>query len=94
MTPAGAELTRVPDGSAAHEAAVRTGWVIDVANPARWLTTCGATPQQHAQVAARNFMAMTEPQREFTARDRCGNHARWNEIAIAPTLDSTLRPLS
>ena len=91
MTPAGAELTRVPDGSAAHEAAVRTGWMIDVANPARWLTTCGATPQQHAQVAARNFMAMTEPQREFTARDRCGNHARWNEIAIAPTLDSTLR---
>ncbi|MGH3510999.1 MAG: S41 family peptidase [Pseudonocardiaceae bacterium] len=49
------------------------------------------TPQQHAQVAACNFMAMTGPQREFIARDHCGNHTRWNEIAIAPTLDSTLR---
>ncbi|MDT7718178.1 MAG: carboxyl-terminal processing protease, partial [Pseudonocardiales bacterium] len=91
MTPAGAELTRVPCGSAAHEAAVRTGWIIDVADPARWLTTSGATPQQHAQVAARNFMSMTEPQREFTARDCHGNRARWNETTIAPTLHDTLR---
>jgi carboxyl-terminal processing protease len=91
MTPAGAELTRVPCGSAAHEAPVRTGWIIDVADPARWLTTSGATPQQHAQVAARNFMSMTEPQREFTARDCHGNRARWNETTIAPTLHDTLR---
>ncbi len=91
MTPAGAELTRVPCGSAAHEAAVRTGWVIDVVDPERWLATCGATPQQHAQVAARNFMAMTEPRREFTAHNRHGHQARWTETMVAPTLQSTLR---
>jgi C-terminal processing protease CtpA/Prc len=36
-------------------------------------------------------MAMTEPQREFTARDCHGNRARWNETTIAPTLHDTLR---
>jgi carboxyl-terminal processing protease len=91
MTPAGAELTGVPPGSVAYQAGVRPGWVVDVDDPARWLATCGATPQQHAQAAARNFLAMTQPQREFTAQDYHGHRVHWTETTVAPTLHSTLR---
>lgn len=91
MSPTGAQLTAVPPGSAAHQAGVRAGWMVEVADPTWWLRCHGATPQQHAQVAARAFLAMTEPQRAFTAHDRHGNHVRWVETATTSTLQTTLR---
>lgn len=91
MTPAGAELTDVPPGSVAYQVGVRPGWVVNVDDPERWLATCGATPQQHTQAAARNFLAMTRPQREFTAHDHHGHRAHWMETTVTPTLHSTLR---
>jgi carboxyl-terminal processing protease len=91
MTPTGAHLTHVPIGTAAHHAGTRAGWWLEVADPTLWLLTCGATPQQHASVAARNFLAMTTPQREFTAHDGHGRRARWVETTVEPTLAETLR---
>lgn len=91
MTPAGAQLTRVPAGTAAHHAGVRAGWWLEVTDPTHWLHTCGATAQQHARVAARNFLAMTTRQREFTAHDGRGLGAGWVETAVELTLGDTLR---
>ena len=91
MTPAGAQLTHVPTATAAHHAGARPGWWLEVTDPTHWLLTCGATPQQHTRVAARNFLAMTTPQRQFTAHDGHGHQAHWVETAVEPTLDDTLR---
>ena len=91
MTPRGAQLTHVPTATPAHHAGARAGWWLEVTDPTHWLLTCGATPQQHGCVAARNFLAMTTPQREFTAHNGHGRRVCWVETTVEPTLDATLR---
>jgi carboxyl-terminal processing protease len=91
MTRAGAQLSEVPAGSAAHRAGARAGWWIQVTDPTHWLRITGATPQQHARVAARNFLAMTHPRREFTAHDGRRHRTTWVETPTTPTMDDTLR---
>ena len=84
---AGVTLFEVPAWSQAHAAGVRAGWRVDVDDPRRWLTTTGATPQQHSQVAARRFLTMYTDERSFLARDGHGRAVTWIET-IAPTPDT------
>ena len=79
----GAVLRRVPRDSAAWRAGVRPGHVLVVDDPERWLRTVGASPQHHALVAGRRFLAMTGPSRHFTAVAPDGAGRVWTETAGA-----------
>ncbi|WP_300344926.1 S41 family peptidase [Nesterenkonia sp.] len=84
MTDGGARLLSVPEGSAAYTAGVREGWTVDCGDPGHWLSTVGASPQHHAQVAARRFLEMTTPRRRFTARSPEGEQVSWTEAPQQP----------
>jgi carboxyl-terminal processing protease len=91
MNSSGALLVEVPEFSDAYAAGVRAGWVVEVADPAMWLASTGATPQQHAQVAARRFLAMRDTSRRFTAHDPSGAAVSWTETARSGTLAETMQ---
>lgn len=90
MTLAGAALLSVPDDSRAFQAGVRVGWLMDVDSPDLWLATTGASPQQHAEVAARRFMTMGSAPRTFSARDGRGRTVEWQEPPL-PAMPSVSR---
>lgn len=92
LTSQGLVLETVPDGSSAHRAGVRPGWVVEVEDPGWWLRTTGASPQQRARVAARRALAVPSgKQRRFSARHaRSGRSAHWVEAAVSLTLDDIL----
>lgn len=79
LTSRGLELTGVPEDSDAARAGVGPGWVVEVEDPARWLSTTGATPHMHARVAARRFLAMAGPTRPLVATGPGGQRRRWTE---------------
>lgn len=84
----GAILIRVPEGSSAHAVGVRPGWVVRIADPDHWLSTVGASPQQHRRMAARSAMAVAGEQRTFVAEDPRGTRsARWIESAAPPAVE-------
>lgn len=78
----GARLLKVPDHSAAADAGVVEGDLIEVDDPKRWLRAVGASPQQWTEVAARRFLSMRQGEREFTAITRSGARARWTEHVV------------
>lgn len=85
----GVRLTSVPRGSAAWEAGVRPGWVVEVNDIARFIRTVGATPQQLPQVRARRALAMTGERRNFRARGASGRVAEWEEVREPATAENT-----
>lgn len=85
MTALGARLLSVPEGSSAYLAGVRPGWFVVVDDPLLWLATTGASRQQHAEVAARRFMATPTTPRTFRARDAQGGVTEWEEFPPLPT---------
>lgn len=88
----GVHLSEVPTGSAAWEAGVRPGWIVEVGDTARLMRTVGATPQQLSQVRARRAMAIRGELRVFRARDgRSGREIEWEERPEPPNLESTVR---
>lgn len=93
MTSQGAVLEKVPRSSAAARAGVHEGWTIRTDAPQYWLTTTGATKRQHAQVAARRFLAMSSQSREFVARSPGGQEVVWTEEANS-SIDVEVDPAS
>lgn len=91
MTEHGARLRQVPEFSAANQAGVRAGWVIDVEDPHHWLSTTGASPQHHRLVTARRFMQTRTPRRRFTATSPGGVQAAWDETPEPPLPSVTAR---
>lgn len=82
----GIMLEAVPEASAAHAACVRAGWLVTVEDPLQWLRTTGASPQQHARVAARRALTVTHEQRRFTAHaPNSGQKVSWTEVAAHPS---------
>ncbi|PSL02099.1 carboxyl-terminal processing protease [Haloactinopolyspora alba] len=81
--PDGAVLRKVPEDSAAWAVGVRPGHTMVVDDPAAWLRTVGASPQQHALIAARRFMAMSAKTRDFTATASDGTERSWTETRRA-----------
>lgn len=85
-------LLIVPEGSAAHDAGVRAGWVIPVEDGASWWAQTGASPQQRGRVAARRFLALTGEGLEFRASDpRSSRSVTWHERRRTPTLDDVVQ---
>lgn len=86
-----ARLLIVPETSAAHTAGVRAGWEIPVDVAGHWLSTTGASPQQHARMAARRFLAVVGETREFAAVDPAtGRAATWEETRRPPRLEDVV----
>lgn len=81
--PDGAVLRHVPEDSAAWTAGVRPGYTVVVDDPAAWLRSAGASPQQHALIAGRRFMAMSAAPRDFTATAPDGTERSWTETQRA-----------
>lgn len=79
MRPCDAVLRRVPEDSDAGRAGVRPGHMLVVDDPATWLSTVGASPQHHALVAGRRFLAMSGDTRDFTALTPEGDRRSWTE---------------
>lgn len=91
LTSEGVTLEAIPPTAPAWRAGVRPGWVVTVDRPERWLRTTGATPQQHARVAARRTLAVPGEERTFEAHDpRTGRTAAWVERPQAPALSDVL----
>lgn len=88
----GITLEAVPEASTAYNAGVRAGWLVRVEDPLLWLRTTGASPQQHARVAARRALTVTHGQRRFTAHaPNSGQTASWTEVTAQPSLETVLR---
>ncbi|WP_394277882.1 S41 family peptidase [Luteococcus sp.] len=88
----GIMLEAVPEASAAYAAGVRAGWLVTVEDPLQWLRTTGASPQQHARVAARRALTVTDGQRQFTAHaPNTGQRVSWTEVAAPPSLETVLQ---
>lgn len=87
----GATMISVPETSAAFAAGVRAGWVVQIENPAHWLSTVGASPQQHGRMAARRAMAVNGAERIFSATDpRTCRSVTWVERAVPRTLEQLM----
>ncbi|RLY93749.1 hypothetical protein EAE32_00360 [Kocuria tytonicola] len=87
----GATMIEVPQTSAAFAAGVRVGWVVQIDDPAHWLRTVGASPQQHRRMAARRAMAFNGPERSFGATDpRTCRSVTWVERAVPHALEQLM----
>lgn len=63
----GIVLHQVPVNSAAAKAGVGIGWTITIDHPGFWLSSTGATPQQHSEIAARKALTISDNKKQFTA---------------------------
>lgn len=79
----GAVLLEVPEDTAAWAAGVRPGHVLVVDDPGAWLARTGASPQQHALVTARRFLASEGDTRRLEARGPDGVRRAWAEVRRA-----------
>ncbi len=87
----GVHLSDVPTQSAASEAGVRSGWVVDIDGIEHLMQTVGASPQQISQVRARRAMAFKARDRMFIARNPAnGQEVQWTEHSMPATLENTV----
>lgn len=85
-------LTEIPPHTAAYAAGVRAGWQLEICTPEFWEETAGATPQQCAEIAARNAMAFAEESARFTASNpRTLEKISWQEEVSVPTAEEVIR---
>ncbi|GAA3933304.1 hypothetical protein GCM10022383_09820 [Microbacterium soli] len=88
----GVHLTNVPSQSAAWEAGVRPGWIVEIEDVEHLMSTVGATPQQLPEVQARRAMAIRGTHRVYRAHDPSGTRAaEWDETAAPTTLDDSVK---
>ena len=83
-----AVMRRMPAWSAAAEAGVSPGWVLDIDDIDGWLARTGSPPHSHALVAGRRAIALNGvPDREFIATSPSGTRRSWIERAAPFSLD-------
>ncbi len=86
-----AVIRRLPAWSAAAQAGVEPGWMMELDDIEGWLARTGAPPHAHALVAGRRAIALNGlSEREFTALSPHGEARTWVEIARPFSLDELM----